>query len=98
VIRRKPEIKYHSSKEGRKELVKIQEKLLENAVNYLKPGGEILYSTCTINKDENENQINKLLQKYPNLKVLPDENGKDYTYTSPLLDGCDAFFMCLLKK
>ena len=98
VIRRKPEIKYHSSKEGRKELVKIQEKLLENAVNYLKPDGEILYSTCTINKDENENQINKLLQKYPNLKVLPDENGNDYTYTSPLLDGCDAFFMCLLKK
>jgi len=98
VIRRKPEIKYHSTKEGRKDLVKIQSTLLENAVNYLKPGGELLYSTCTINKDENENQINKLLLKYPEIKVIPDKNGKDYTYTSPLMDGSDAFFMCLLKK
>lgn len=50
VIRRKPEIKYHGSKEGRKALVKIQATLLENAVRYLKPHGELIYSTCTINK------------------------------------------------
>lgn len=98
VIRRKPEIKYHSTKEGRRELVKTQEKLLENAAFYLKPGGELLYSTCTINKDENEHQIAKLLKKCPDLKIIPDVNGYDYTYTSLLQDGCDAFFMCLLKK
>lgn len=98
VIRRKPEIKYHSTKEGRKELVKIQTTLLENAVKYLKPGGELLYSTCTVNKDENENQIKKIVIKYPELAIIPDENGNDYTYTSPLMDGCDGFFMCLLKK
>ncbi|MBI4856887.1 MAG: 16S rRNA (cytosine(967)-C(5))-methyltransferase RsmB [Acetobacterium woodii] len=98
VIRRKPEIKYHSTKEGRKELVKIQANLLENAVRYLKAGGELLYSTCTINKDENENQINKILNKYPDVKIVPDKNGEAYTYTSPLMDGCDSFFMCLLKK
>nr|WP_320025592.1 16S rRNA (cytosine(967)-C(5))-methyltransferase RsmB [uncultured Acetobacterium sp.] len=98
VIRRKPEIKYHSTKEGRKELVKIQANLLENAVRYLKPGGELLYSTCTINKDENENQINKILNKYPDMKIVPDKNSEAYTYTSPLMDGCDSFFMCLLKK
>lgn len=98
VVRRKPEIKYHSSKEGRKALVKIQATLLENAVRYLKPGGELLYSTCTINKDENENQINKLLVKFSQLQIIPDENGNDYTYTSPLMDGCDSFFMCLLRK
>lgn len=98
VVRRKPEIKYHSTKEGRKALVKIQATLLENAVRYLKPGGELLYSTCTINKDENENQINKLLVKFPQLQIIPDDNGNDYTYTSPLMDGCDSFFMCLLKK
>ena len=98
VIRRKPEIKYHSTKEGRKELVKIQANLLENAVRYLKPSGELLYSTCTVNKDENENQIKKILIKYPDLKIVPDKNGDDYTYTSPLMDGSDSFFMCLLKK
>ncbi len=98
VIRRKPEIKYHNSKEDRKALVKIQETLLENAVRYLKPGGELLYSTCTVNKDENENQIKKIIMKYPKLEIVPDENGNDYTYTSPLKDGCDSFFMCLLKN
>lgn len=98
VIRRKPEIKFHSSKEGRKALVKIQEALLENAARYLKPGGELLYSTCTVNKDENENQIKKIIIKYPELRIVPDENGNDYTYTSPLMDGCDSFFMCLLKN
>jgi 16S rRNA (cytosine967-C5)-methyltransferase len=98
VIRRKPEIKYHSTKEGRRALVKIQEKLLENAVNYLKNGGELLYSTCTVNSDENEILIRKLLKKFPDLKILPDENGNDFTYISPLMDDCDSFFMCLIKK
>ena len=98
VIRRKPEIKYHSTKEGRKALVKMQAILLENAVRYLKPGGELLYSTCTVNKDENENQIKKLLVKFSRLQIIPDNKGNDYTYTSPLIDGCDSFFMCLLKK
>jgi len=98
VIRRKPEIKYHSTKEGRKALVKMQATLLENAVRYLKPGGELLYSTCTINQDENENQIKKLLLKFPQLQIIPDQNGNDFTYTSPLMDGCDSFFLCLLKK
>ncbi len=98
VVRRKPEIKYHSSKEGRKALVEMQATLLENAVKYLKPEGELLYSTCTINKDENENQIKKLLVKFPQLQIIPDQNGNDFTYTSPLMDGCDSFFMCLLKK
>ncbi|TYC88359.1 16S rRNA (cytosine(967)-C(5))-methyltransferase RsmB [Acetobacterium wieringae] len=98
VIRRKPEIKYRSTKEGRKALVKIQSTLLENAVRYLKPGGELLYSTCTINKDENENQIGKLLIKFPQLQIIPDEHGSNYTYTSPLMEGSDCFFMCQLKK
>ncbi|URN83016.1 16S rRNA (cytosine(967)-C(5))-methyltransferase RsmB [Acetobacterium wieringae] len=98
VIRRKPEIKYRSTKEGRKALVKIQSTLLENAVRYLKPGGELLYSTCTINKDENENQIGKLLIKFPQLQIIPDEHGSNYTYTSPLMEGSDCFFMCRLKK
>jgi 16S rRNA (cytosine967-C5)-methyltransferase len=98
VIRRKPEIRYRNSKTDRKALVKIQETLLDHAIMYLKPGGTLLYSTCTVNKDENENQIKKILNKYLELEIIPDENGNDFTHTSPLLDQCDGFFMCLLKK
>jgi len=98
VIRRKPEIRYHITKKDRKELVKIQFDLLENAVACLKHEGELLYSTCTINQDENENQIKNILMHHPELKVVPDEDGNDFTHTSPLIDLCDGFFMCLLKK
>lgn len=98
VIRRKPEIRYNITKEDRKILVKIQGELLENATSSLKQGGELLYSTCTVNKDENENQIKKLLTKHPELKVIPDRNGNDFTQTSPLMDLSDGFFICLLRK
>lgn len=98
VIRRKPEIRYHITKKDRKELVKIQFDLLENAVACLKHGGELLYSTCTINRDENENQIKNILMNHPELNVVPDEQGNHFTQTSPLMDCSDGFFMCLLKK
>ncbi|HEY5537751.1 MAG TPA: 16S rRNA (cytosine(967)-C(5))-methyltransferase RsmB [Acetobacterium sp.] len=98
VIRRKPEIRYHITKKDRKELVKIQSDLLENAIGCLKHEGQILYSTCTVNRDENENQIKNILIRHPELKVVPDKNGNDFTQTSPLTDLSDGFFMCLLKK
>ncbi|KNZ41178.1 16S rRNA (cytosine(967)-C(5))-methyltransferase RsmB [Acetobacterium bakii] len=98
VLRRKPEIRYHMTKEARKALVKIQRDLLENAISCLKPGGQLLYSTCTVNKDENENQIEAILTKHPEMKVVPDQNGNDYTFTSPLTDQSDGFFICLLTK
>lgn len=98
VIRRKPEIRYHITKEDRKALVKLQSDLLDNAAACLKQGGTLLYSTCTVNMDENENQIKKLLEKHPELKVIPDSHGNDFTHTSPLMDRCDGFFMCLLRK
>lgn len=98
VIRRKPEIRYHESKEDRKALVKIQGELLENAGYALKQGGELLYSTCTVNKDENENQIKKFLENHPEFKMIKNKDGKDFTITSPLEDECDSFFFVHLKK
>jgi 16S rRNA (cytosine967-C5)-methyltransferase len=97
VIRRKPEIRYQITEKKIIDLIKVQKKLLQNAQKYLKAGGYLLYSTCTINRDENEKQIEDFLEQYKNMKIIPIA-GADFHYTSPLMDGCDGFFMCLLKN
>ena len=67
VIRRKPEIKYKNFEEFER-LPEIQYKILENAVKYLKPGGELVYSTCTVNPVENVRVIDRFLKEYKNFK------------------------------
>ncbi len=97
VFRRKPEIRYQMNEEAIEELIILQENLLVNASYSLKPGGFLLYATCTINQDENEKQVEKLLNKNAHL-VIVNIHDKPYHYTQPLMDGCDGFFMCLIKK
>ena len=91
VMARKPEIKYQDSS-MMDEIMKIQENLLENAYVLLKNGGNIVYSTCTINKKENEKQIQKFLKRHPDMKIIREETILPYVYHS------DGFYMCLLKK
>ena len=69
IIRKKPEIKYNKTPKDLKEIVKIQKQILENAAKYVKNNGYILYSTCTLNKMENENNIEEFLRKNKNFKV-----------------------------
>ena len=59
VLARKPEIKYHESN-AMDEIIQIQQKLLENAYPLLKNGGNIVYSTCTINKKKMKNKFRHL--------------------------------------
>ena len=54
IIRKKPEIKWNKSRKSLKDLVPTQREIMENAWTYLKTGGTMLYSTCTLNKEENE--------------------------------------------
>ncbi len=56
IIGRKPEIKYHALQYA-KELVPIQRKIVENAEKMVKPGGVLIYSTCTVNQAENEENV-----------------------------------------
>lgn len=72
IIRRKPDIKYNKSEEELIELSMLQKQILETSSKYVKKGGTLLYSTCTINSDENEDVINWFLSKNPEFKLASD--------------------------
>ena len=90
IIRRKPDIKL--SHTDLCELYDIQKKILDNGAKYVKIGGCIVYSTCTVNKKENEEIISEFLSKNKNFE-------KTYEKTFyPNIDGCDGFYVCRLNK
>ena len=90
IIRRKPVIKL--SHTDLCELYDIQKKILDNGAKYVKIGGCIVYSTCTVNKKENEEIISEFLSKNKNFE-------KTYEKTFyPNIDGCDGFYVCRLNK
>ncbi len=91
VLARKPEIKYHDSSDL-DEIASIQEKLLENAYILLKNSGRIVYSTCTLNKKENEKQVEAFLLKHPDMKKIKEQTILPFEYES------DGFYMCLMEK
>ncbi len=99
ILRRKPEIKYERALEDIKNLTEIQYKILENAAEYLKCGGDMVYSTCTVNKEENEYITKKFLQNHKNFRA--DESGllggaeKQFFTTENSHDG---FYIAKFKK
>lgn len=112
VLKRKPDIKWQRKREDIEGIAKIQMQILEVCSKYLKSKGELVYSTCSILKEENENIIRKFLDKNPNLSIkeieLPkaSKNEKNY-FEKFLLDGflqvyqntdTDGFFICKLTK
>lgn len=91
VIRRKPELKYKTQSDFC-ELQEIQQKILCNAVKYLKIGGKILYSTCTLRKEENEKLVIFLQKEYNRLNLK-------YEHTfMPHIDNTDGFYCALFEK
>lgn len=91
VLRRKPEIKYKEIADF-SEIESIGRLILQNSVSYIKKGGRILYSTCTLRKAENENVIAEFLEKNKNFKL-------SYSHTfMPHLDNTDGFFCALLEN
>ena len=91
VIRRKPEIKYNALPDL-EELKNIQLSILKNAVKYLKKGGKLLYSTCTLRREENEKLVISFQKEYNDLC-------KVYEHTfMPHKDGTDGFYCALFEK
>ena len=94
VIRHKPEIRFQDSADIQS-IIRLQEKLISNVSKYVKPGGKLLYTTCTFNKEENEEQIAKFLLKNPNFII--DESCGMRTMLPSENEG-DGFFAVGLKK
>lgn len=91
VIRRKPEMKYRDEFDF-DELVEIQKSILETGSSYLKLGGRLIYSTCTINPRENELMVKDFLERHE--EFISEKEVK----LSPFDNGYDGFYMNKLKK
>ncbi len=93
LIKRKPEIKYEEFSDNKiKILIKNQFVLLCKAYELLKDKGEILYYSYTIDYEENERQIEKIIKKFPNLRLINQK--KYFGYES----NSDGFYYCKLLK
>ncbi|MDD4297424.1 MAG: 16S rRNA (cytosine(967)-C(5))-methyltransferase RsmB [Ruminiclostridium sp.] len=110
IIRRKPDIKWQRDVDNVGNLIEIQKKILYNASRYVKPGGVLVYSTCSLDDRENAQVVRAFLkterefEPEPLLAYLPEplknkngvNNGMLRLY--PHIDGTDGFFIARLKK
>lgn len=103
VIRKKPEIRYKTP-ESFDELPELQYTILKNAASYLKVGGELVYSTCTLNRRENDDIIDKFLSENKNFEGVPflTEYGEPFgsykvTLGSDRFDS-DGFFISKIRR
>lgn len=79
VLKRKPDIKWTRNKEDIEEISKLQMQILDTCSKYLKKGGELVYSTCSILKSENEEIIENFVQKNYDFEIINlNENFKKY--------------------
>lgn len=91
IIRRKPEIRYKEF-EDINQLIDIQKTILQNSSMYLKINGSIVYSTCTLGKEENFDIVDDFLKRNKNFELISQ---KEYF---PNIDDTDGFFVAMMKK
>ena len=93
VIKRKPDIKWQRKKEDIEEISQLQSKILETCSKYLKRGGYLVYSTCSILKGENEDIVNDFIKNNSDFEIV--KNGLFNIKPDKEKDG---FFICKLHK
>ena len=108
IIGKKRDIKYHVTKESLAELAVLQRKIIEACWRYVKPGGVIMYSTCTVHRAENEEQVQWMCGEFPlvtedlnpylpeELKCKEAESGM--LQLVPGVHECDGFFLARLRR
>ena len=92
VVRRKPEIKYKEYTDELQLLPKKQLAILSASSSYVKPGGTLVYSTCTVNPEENEKVVAEFLNKHGKFQKV------ERTLLLPNVNGTDGFFICVMKR
>lgn len=103
----KPDIRLRVTEEDFRELVRTQEALLDTVCEYVKPGGTLVYSTCSVLKDENERQAESFLQRHPEFEEVPlpdtvPERFRRYAGRGLQLleyrDGIEGFYLIRMRK
>lgn len=95
LLRRKPDIAYNRTEEDFSDLIALQRRILDSAATAVRPGGTLLYSTCTILREENEGQIHSFLKRNPAFR--PDGDAFQQT-TDMVKTGADGFYMARLVR
>ncbi|AGL02241.1 16S rRNA (cytosine(967)-C(5))-methyltransferase RsmB [Desulfoscipio gibsoniae] len=110
VLRRRPDARWRKGEEQLAALAELQAQILESAAAVLKPGGVLVYSTCTITCEENLGQVKSFLHKHADFQweslaeLLPDSldytatMGRGYLQLLPHIHGLDGFFIARLRK
>ncbi|MCK4251052.1 16S rRNA (cytosine(967)-C(5))-methyltransferase RsmB [candidate division WOR-3 bacterium] len=102
VIAKRPEVKERVNNKVIRRLAKLQYDLISNAAKFLKVGGSLIYSTCSILPQENEEVVDLFLSNYPNFVVEPASNftpvGETYLKVIPGDYSTDGIFAARLKK
>ncbi|MDX1585553.1 MAG: 16S rRNA (cytosine(967)-C(5))-methyltransferase RsmB, partial [Balneolaceae bacterium] len=107
VLSKRADLRWRRDEEGLEKAVAQQEQLLDSAAKMVKKGGRLVYSTCSLEEEENMQQVAKFLKKHKNFELepvagyLPDEviieEGKAYQ-TFPHKHNCDGHFGVRLKR
>lgn len=92
VLARKSDIKYHMKSEDMDTLIPIQKKILSKSAEHVKPNGILVYSTCTLNKKENEKQIQAFLKEHADFMLVEERT------IFPFEAHSDGFYMAKLQR
>lgn len=92
VLARKSDIKYHMDSSDMDTLIPLQQEILQTSSKHVKDGGILVYSTCTLNKKENEKQVEKFLKDHEEFTLVDQKTIFPFTYHT------DGFFLAKMMK
>lgn len=107
VMADKPDVKYRVTPESVAEIVALQSALLDAVAPYVKRGGTLVYSTCSVLKDENVRQVEAFLARHPEFELakLPESIPAEFRQHEgtglqllPSRDGVEGFYICRMKR
>lgn len=100
--RRNPDLRWRQYGPSVAELIPVQEEILNKVAKCVKPGGKLVYATCSLLPAENERQVEKFLAAHPDFTLSPSENtphdDKGYMRLTPRRHGTDGFFAAVLLR
>ena len=102
VIRRRPEIKWLRKEKDITELVRLQRELMEGLAPLVRPGGVLVYSTCTLGREENEENVNWFLERFPDFQLDQETShpmcSDGWVQIFPDQYDSDGFFIARMRR